>query len=304
MRVLVVLALVLAAPVAAAQVPTHFPTSLEITVHALEAPIGPGSEPMILTGLVRYSHFSPVPPVEPVHVNLSVVERPEWATVVVDPPVVTFDGGGIVLDGGTTRSYETSFSVLVTVGADAPAFEPATVRVAATAPVSTPYGGSMTDEAFLVTARYAPLLDVDPATAHVPLERGETREVGVTVANLGNGPTRVEFRLVDAPDGVEVELPVPVVVPSRFEDDAERHVRVRVRAPGAVPDGERIVVHAVPAYALDPSLKDPPAAFELVLGEDGGVRLQSVRGDAESPAPVAVGVLGALAGLGVAWSRR
>lgn len=198
-------------PTAAAQGTAQAPT-LVVTLDSQSADqqLKPLQAPIELKGKVSFSAdtLSPRSSFTGVTVSLTPVQQPSWATVVMNPPqlVLTFTEA----PGGQTVEATGDFKVLVSASDQAPAFQETPIVIEAKSS-SNQFVSQATQRAQAsIRASYFSILDV-ALPESIKVERPQTPvSFPISVTNLGNGPTKVNFELLAAAtEGDKLQIAPP-----------------------------------------------------------------------------------------------
>lgn len=159
-----------------------------------------------------------------VGITYTVEAMPAWSQVVVSPASDVVDV--TACEGGTATRHAT---VSVTAGDQAPAFRPTPLRIQATA---TGVGGrnESATATLNVTADYFSILDAVARDATKTARPGAEVEFPITLANLGNGRTRVTFVVENASDDLVIETPDALTLGSKQQGEAANSAETRVVA--------------------------------------------------------------------------
>lgn len=290
---LLILALVATPAVAQS---SFVPTSVEASVTPFGAPLEPGSAET--SGEVRYTVSGSAPAAGPVRITIEVAEAPEWAVIEVDPAETTVDvpAEPALAD----RTFVVPFRVTIHV-ADAPAFQPAVITLRIAAHESPPYMASDGEATFEVEATYVHGYTVEVVDADVTLRPViDPPAFGtIAIANRANGPTRFDFEVATAAEGVDTLVPGPLVFESAATGGTYTSGNAIVHfAPAPRIDAPvDVEVRVSAAYALDPSVERPPPAtvrFRVLpfVAEPAD--------DRDAPLPLGAAVVGLA--LAAAWS--
>ena len=198
-------------PTAAAQ-GTAQPANLVVTLDSQGADqqLKPLQAPIELKGTITLTADSGAPrsSLTGITVSLTPVQQPSWATLVISPPqiVLTFEDA----PSGTSQTVGGTFKVLVSASDQAPAFQDAPVVVEAKSS-STPFLAQQTSRApASIRASYFSIIDV-ALPESIKVERPQTPvSFPISVTNLGNGPTKVNFELLNAAtEGDKLQIAPP-----------------------------------------------------------------------------------------------
>lgn len=246
---------------AAAQPPVSEWVSVEIEPFpALVKPLqGPVTAPF--TARASCLLASGAPP--QVVMSYTVAAQPDWTTVLVSPatdarPLEQCDSGYVSFEG----------TVTVTANDRAPAFAPAPIEIEARAEAQAgPQAGrGMVN----VSASYFGILDTQLAQAQAVVPPGGSHEFVARFTNFGNGDTRVETALAQAPGTLQVGLPAPVTLESAQAggERVSEEVRVRVVAPeesGFVNRVESFSLRITSAYDKDDSYAGDESSLSFLV---------------------------------------
>lgn len=314
MRALSLLALALLATALPAQaqaphcaaLPQACQTTVQVTIAPPVEPVPPLGGAVAVPVSIDYA-YSPLPlTMAPTTIELRVTQAPPWLSASVAPstvhaPVTVQPAGAAMQQAPTMRAF-----LLLSAGADAPAFTSGVVEVTATAHGNGGLAPSRSSTQVPVQAGYLGLLDVTAAARAIPLQRGDGQIVPLRVANLGNAATRVTFEVAQAPHGVEVFAPGDLTMDSPVNrgEEVSTTVFLGLNAPGAYRAGD-VVLLVHPAYAVDPAWTGAPVRLVLHVGPSGGddPRVQTLGAGSDAVEPWTWGLLAAGAA-GVAMLER
>lgn len=268
------LAVLLLAPLAAAQLPPlpvqppggqTSDVSVTMLLQDPGLPLVP-ARPYSLTLLISYQYGpgGSVPPDQDIAPSgrvcgeVSVPNPPPWARVQVLPPNVCFEINPTFAVGGTTVDNTTIVEVNVTEGA--PALEPYNFTVQFRSPAYGSLAEGQGETSRVIMPGYVGKLALQ-APGAVVIRGGQAQPVPIVVRNLGNGPIEVRFTNASAPQGVRIRLPERVVL--RMGE--ERTVHLTLNAPWTAPVKGMVEVQAVSAHPSRPDLLGdaPRARMEL-----------------------------------------
>lgn len=189
---------------------------------------------------------------------------PAWASATLSPSSFTLDP----VDCASGR-HEREVLLSVQTRADAPAFEPAPIRLEARL---EGWDGTLhADAALDVTVGYYSILDVQLAEAARIVRPGEFAEFRVGVVNHGNDASRVEVALVSAGPGLTVHLPDAFSIGTAAKGEVDRQeivVRVETHAATGLVDRIGMVeLRLAAANAERPALRGDDATVSLLVHE-------------------------------------
>ncbi|HVM44503.1 MAG TPA: hypothetical protein VM582_01105 [Candidatus Thermoplasmatota archaeon] len=268
---------------------------LSVTIAPFEAPVRPLQQPVTAQVTTRASCLlADQGAGGQVQVQHAVKEKPAWATVLVSPAT------DVASVQGCSEGYLTFQATLTVTATDqAPAFAAAPIVVEATA---GPADRQQVETAQVnLSAAYFAILDVQVSDPQIVMRPGSTHDAVVKVSNFGNGDTRVETLLVDAGEGLSVQLPPPVTLGSRQRGSADTSADLVVRilaadAAGVVNRVGVVNLRLTGSYATDPSEGVDDSAVSLL------VSVRSLGGEGAQKLPGAP--LGALVALAFASAAR
>jgi hypothetical protein len=199
-------------PTAQAQVA---PSQVTIDIDPFRDPIRPMSGTATSTGSVAYSyHLSGGGALGATQVNLRVVEAPPWASVTVSPSSLFFEIDGQPGAGQTISAGSQSFRIFIATTSDAPAFQPASLRVQASAVENQPIDPSTAEDSIPIEADFFSVIDAQVAQP-IRVVRPQTNvEFPVTITNFGNAQTRATISMQQVTEGLQVPTPQPVTLHS------------------------------------------------------------------------------------------
>ena len=206
-------------------------------------------------------------------VTYTVSNAPSWAQVVVSPASDVFPVGQPGASPSTTVSKP--FTVSVTASDQAPAFQPGTIEITATATPTQQGGKAATAKVNVpVTASYFSILDTQLAEA-IKIERPQQPVVfPLKLTNLGNANTKVGFAVEDKAANLNVPVPIPIVLQSRQAggNQISAEVPLTVQTPyknGYMNEVGVVTYHITSSYALDPKLKGDETRVSVVVTTKG-----------------------------------
>jgi hypothetical protein len=192
---------------------------------------------------------------------------------------------------------------LVSTTSESPAFQPANLVLAARAARNNLYAAAEGSTEVAVQAGYLPFLEVTTPYSQFKIPPGQAASPPVTVTNLGNGPTRVSFVVLEAPRGVTVTLPPAHVLGARRAGDRSN---IKTFFPTLTTDGSfeagRVLLQAVGVYADqpdDPRLLHEEKRLALVIAPD-----QAIVGRATHSVPAIESAGWVAVVAAIAWARR
>lgn len=316
MRALPLLALALLAsvpaPAAQAQgvhcgaLPQACQTNVQVTIAAPADLLYPLGEYMVVPVSIDYTYAPTALTFAPTQVDLTATQFPPWLVATISPSTVYMAVSPQPAGISMQQSPPAQSFLLLSAGADAPAFASGVVEVTAVAHGNGALNPSSASSQIPVQAAYLGLLEVKAPSHVVPLRPGDGQVVPLRAANLGNAPTRVTFEVASTPKGVEVFPPGDLNLDSPLESDATAAtVLLGLNAPGRYAPGD-VVVLATPAYALDQRWTGEPTRLTLHVAPTGAgsdARVQTLGAGGETLEPATWGFLAAAAA-GVALLER
>lgn len=207
-------------------------------------------------------------------VTYTVSNAPSWAQVVVSPATDVFP---VAPSTGASPSTTVSkpFTVSVTASDQAPAFQPGTIEITATASPTQQGGKPATAKVNVpVQASYFSILDTQLAEA-IKIERPQQPVVfPLKITNLGNANTKVGFAVEDKAANLNVPVPIPIVLQSRQAggNQISSEVPLTVQTPyknGYMNEVGVVTYHITSSYALDPKLKGDETRVSVVVTTKG-----------------------------------
>lgn len=297
------LALLLLAPVAAAQVPQDglIETAVAVAIGAPEGHVRPLGEFLSLPIEVTYSYHEVLPAQEPALITLAVAEVPPWFVATISPTSVY--GPSAMPPCGCQRQAVLESYLLVSATQDAPGFQPATIAVTATAAPNGPYQGSEGRGEVEVTAGYFGRIDATTPSTTFRMSPGERVERVATVTNFGNAPTRITFQAQESPPGIAVALPAEFDLAARQRGPAEntRSVPITFTA-GPTPEPGRVTLRVEGRSTEDPAAEGDTTLLSFAISVPQA--LGSKNPDWTSRGIPAPGLVAAVAMLGLAALLR
>jgi hypothetical protein len=298
---LLLLALTLAAPLAAAQ--SILPAgSLTIEARPFADAVmplrGAVATPVTVTATCDPSYLA-----QPPDLLVRVTRQPAWATLVVSPAISTADTSGCVsLSGQMTFRL----SLLATTSDQAPAFSPDVVELTATLS-SPPHEDATAKGVVPLVAGFFSILDVKSPVSEESVPPGGIAVFPVQVTNLGNANTKVLFEATTLASDLVVVPQAPLVLQSKQEGGTQTAaavpLQVQRQADSVATGDETVTLRWSSAYVLDSRLPGDAGTLSFILhaGRAGDPlpapqqALQSAERRVPAPASglVALGVVGA-----------
>lgn len=207
-------------------------------------------------------------------VTYQVTKQPAWAQVVVSP------ASDVIIVAANPTSPQAStgtktFTVSVTASDQAPAFQPDTVEITATATPGSPNAkGGSAKASVPVTAAYFSILDAQLAET-IKIERPQTAVIfPLKLTNFGNANTKVSFTVQDKAENLNVPVPIPIVLQSKQAggNQISSEVPLTVQTPyknGYMNEVGVVTYKITSAYALDPKLAGDSTQVSVVVTTKG-----------------------------------
>lgn len=209
------------------------------------------------------------------------VTCPAWATCTPNPASGVFPPpqGGTAPTGGS-YSQTMTVKVLISASEQAPAFTPQPLTiVASTSPGSsgTPITGT---GATVVEAAYFSILDVQVQNSIVVDRPQSTINIPVSVNNLGNAQTKVNFQIAegstvgDVENALQPQLPPPTVLGSKQAGSTvtKADILLTVQAPyknGYMNEVGTLIYKITSSYALNPALQGDESQLSVLITTRG-----------------------------------
>lgn len=308
----------------AAQVPTQFPSAMQLAIAPFDAPLAPDGGVGVTTLTIDYSYFSAgaLTTASATRIDLAVAENPAWATVTLNPSEVRVPTGAPSGLSSTTAAPQQNVEVRVAVNGEAPAFHPASLRIVATAHPNGAIAPTQADVQTLVQADYDGYLDVVGVPATILIERGGSASLPVTITNHANGATKVTAHMDRPIPGLHMEGLMPFVLDSRATGgtDNAKSAIVTLHADEDF-ESATAIVRVLGRYALNDAIALEPLELRVRIEASGlASRAANLFGGSNDPArpeggglleaqgaptaiaggslPITLAIVGALAG---AW---
>jgi hypothetical protein len=203
-----------------------------------------------------------------------VTKQPPWASVTIIPATDVIPVGSTPSPGATSSASK-SFTVEVTASDQAPAFQPDTIQITATASPTAPQGHTGSASATVpITASYFSILDAELAQT-VQIDRPQTAVIfPLKLTNLGNANTKVTFAIDSATANLQVPIPVPIVLQSKQAGGSQisSEVPLTIQTPyhnGYMNEVGVVTYKITSAYALDPKQTGDSTSVSVVITTKG-----------------------------------
>jgi hypothetical protein len=162
------------------------------------------------------------------NIELNVVEKQDWCEASISNPLAQF----------SIKDTEPYGSILtVTVNENAPAFTQGLVTISATSELkrglffNIPEETVEYDVSFIIG--YLSVVSYEmPNGTSAEIEKSDTADFKIDIKNLGNGPTKVEIKLIDVPEeDWDVNIPSTVLLSSATNsgDKTSESVHFRIK---------------------------------------------------------------------------
>ncbi|MFA5861815.1 MAG: hypothetical protein WDA16_08990 [Candidatus Thermoplasmatota archaeon] len=207
-------------------------------------------------------------------VTYQITKQPSWAQVLVSPAtdvIIPPSGASAAAPSSTVTK---SFSVSVTASDQAPAFQPETIEITATAAPPSPGVGGSGKTTVSVAASYFSIIDAQLAET-IKIERPQTAIVfPLKLTNFGNANTKVSFAVLDKAENLNVPVPIPIVLQSKQAggNQISAEVALTVQTPyknGYMNEVGVVTYKITSAYALDPKLTGDTTQVAVVVTTKG-----------------------------------
>ena len=275
------LTILLAVLVAGATLTAFVPTaaaqqsgSITVTLNAPTEPVKPLQAPLTFNGnVILTTDYSAATGVIGLAVQYTVTKQPAWANVLVSPSSDIFPINP-PQPGQTQVTVTRQITVTVTATDQAPAFAADQIEISAVT-AAPPGGRSLNGKGTAaVVADYFSILDVQLPEA-IKVERPQTSTAfPVKISNFGNANTKVNFEVVQAAEGLQYTLPVPIVLQSKQAggNQISADVPLSVQTPyknGYMNEVGTLNYKLTSAYALDPKIKGDESTVSVLLTTRG-----------------------------------
>lgn len=248
-------------PVASAQTKAPVQVSAKITAQG-DQELKPLQNSIVLKGEMTFTGDAGTSrsTLTGVTVTYTKISAPAWATVVISPPtdVITFDG---TPGASPTVSGTKSFDVIITASDQAPAFQDGEIVIEVKTAETQAFATGSAKPTATVKASYFSIIDVVlPET--IKVERPQTPVIfPIKVTNFGNGPTKVQFEVIQKPenDKFQVLAPPPLQLEAAQTGGTatSKDVNLQIQTPyknGYMNEPGTVVLKITSAYANDGSL--------------------------------------------------
>lgn len=258
---------VIADPVAAQDQPT-----IQVDVGTFDGPIRPLSETKETTITIKYTYFGAAGAsgLVPVRVALQVADLPPWAVATLNPPAVFMT----ITPTQQATTVQQTAKLLMATTADAPGLTPVTIKIKATSDSNSYLKSANSEGQTTISADYFGLLDAVAGTTIQIAKPQEQVSYPITVTNLGNGQTKVFFRITNAPEGWQVVTPQPVVLEARQQGGKKTSetIQLQIQTPfrnGYLNEVGVVGLEITSAYALNPDKKGDTTQVNVLTTTKG-----------------------------------
>lgn len=201
-----------------------------------------------------------------VNIQLNIEEYPrEWSTVsIIDNTITT--GLPRVLDTWEDPSY--TKQIFITVDDNAPAFRDGEIKIRVTVETVGPVDKFDEVQTLRFRPDYSPKLNILPETQHKIIGPMDTAEIPIRVTNLGNGQTKVFFRVSRIPDNWVAIVTDQITL----DPDQTDTIFLTVKPPkgfGYHDDYEGFVVECTPAWAENTKIQGVTETVSVAVESRG-----------------------------------
>lgn len=208
-----------------------------------------------------------------VQITYSVKSAPAWASVTISPQTDVFTFGSTPTPGATVTGTKT-FSVTVSASDQAPAFSPGPIEIQAVTSTTPAFKAANGLGSVPIEADYFALIDLNLAEK-IKVDRPQTPVIfPLTITNLGNANTKVNFELADYTQNLQVPVPDSVTLQSRQAGGStnQQTVNLQVQTPyknGYLNEVGVVNFKVISHYALDPKKKAPDETVSVLVTTKG-----------------------------------
>lgn len=177
-------------PLAAAQVPTSAPSTLELRIAAIEHALVPG-EVAVTRAEVQYCYFAlGATALTSTRVQVSVAAAPAWAVVTVSPATLLVPIQNPPSPSTTTCAPPQSVSVYVTSTDEAPPGAVGTLALEAFASANPPMGAASAEDQAMLLASREPCHHAEAGASSEPVALEEKAADDFSTQSAGLAPVR------------------------------------------------------------------------------------------------------------------
>lgn len=198
-------------------------------------------------------------------VLLNVDDKPDWCAISLNPLKMGVSGGAI--------GEAAIATLIISVNENAPAFEEDTIKLRVWMGGAGAIEGGEYTRDIRFRAGYLPLVGLNAPNNFLETSPGETAKFNIELENLGNAKTKFESKVLNIPEGWEVEIPSNTVVdPKRLNTNYKETISLVVRPSidfGYHDEREIIQVSITPVYFKDSSLKGDEYLLSFVVQNRG-----------------------------------
>lgn len=252
------------------------------------------------TGTVNFvAEVSAASEIKGVQVTYTVTNQPAWASVTVTPTtdVIALTQGAAGA-GSAQVTGNRAFQVIVSATDLAPAFQPAIVEIQAATLPSSAFDAGQGKATVPIEADYFALLDLNLGQKIQIQRPQQPANFPLTITNLGNANTRINFEVLEKAANLQVPPPNSVILQSKQAGGQTNAQQITLTIQTPYKNGYLNVVGVVTYkltshYALDPKKKGPDENVAVVVTTKGFY----------VPGPELFGVIGIL-GVAALFLRR
>jgi hypothetical protein len=197
-----------------------------------------------------------------ININLEIVDYPEWSEAYIVYGTITTK----LPREDTTYTHQKT--IMISVDENAPAFRNGVIRVKVTVPDEGMVEGFEQILELPFKPDYLGMLKVSPNTQHKKIGPMDTAEIPISVTNLGNGKTKVEFSIKNVPDNWLAIVTDHIIL----EPGQSGTVFLTVKPPkgfGYHDDYEGFVIEYTPAWAEDINITGETEHVSLAVESRG-----------------------------------
>jgi hypothetical protein len=181
-----------------------------------------------------------------INISLEVEDKPSWCHAYLSSSHLHFP------ITGTSTTY--SIHLVIAVGIEAPAFEPFSVKIKASAhdmigPLGflTLINGVEITQDIIFEAEYVPSIGIIPESVYLETQPGNTVIDPITVGNFGNGKTIVDIEPIDVPQNWLV-----IINPLILEVNESKITNLSITPPIDFYGNETILLSFTPKFYYNP----------------------------------------------------
>lgn len=202
-----------------------------------------------------------------VEVHLSIIDKPDWCSTIILPPLITLQ----------VREYLVSnyANLSIKIDENAPAFSPGIIKIEVRVVGKSVMNGGTFVHDIPFTPGYLPLLKVNvPKKTSELTNPGEDANFDIEIENLGNAKTEVACRVLNQPEGWNAFIEPSTIIGSRTRrgDDRKKTIQLVVEPPigfGYHDEREIIQVSITPSYYDDSSLEGEEYILSFIVQSKG-----------------------------------